>query len=153
MAQHKGAKAAKQSRVAGPFIALPHCVLESKAYRGLSHAARSLLIDVAKQYKSRNNGSLVACDKYLRPLGWTSKQTVQRSLEALVNAKLLHLTRQGGINRANWYALTWHDLDEMNEQDEQNESAKSFQRSAFDDRFVLPTIKGLNFDPAQRLPR
>jgi hypothetical protein len=150
MARHKVGRAAKQTRVPGLFVALPHVVLESSAYRSLDFAARALLVDIAKQHKGRNNGSLVACSKYLAPMGWSSKQTVQRSIKALVAVKLLHLTRQGGINSASWYAVTWHDLDVLSGQDE---SAKSFQRSAFDDRISRPLITGLRIAQESGLPR
>jgi hypothetical protein len=145
----RGAKAG-QSRVPGQFIALPHSVVESAAYRSLGYAARSLLIDIAKQLKRHNNGSLVACTKYLGPLGWRSKETVQRCLKDLLDSKLLHLTRQGGINSASWYAVTWQSLDTIKGMDD---SARSFQRSAFDDRFSRPTIKLVGNGAANVLPR
>jgi hypothetical protein len=92
-------------------LTLPHLVLDSPAYRGLSHTARSLLVDIARQMDGRNNGALVACPKYLVPLGWRSNDTVSRCLKELVAARLLLRTRQGSRpNRAAWYALTWQAL-------------------------------------------
>ena len=94
-------------------VALPHVVLESVAYRGLGYAARSLLIDVAKQYDSRNNGKLVACQKYLAPLGWVSADTVTRAKRDLLESGLLIETRKGWRpNRAAWYALAWYSLNQ-----------------------------------------
>jgi hypothetical protein len=94
------------------FVALPHIVLQSPSYRDLNHAARSLLLDIAMQHNRRNNGALVACEKYLAPLGWKSSQTITRALRELLEAKLLILTRQGfRPNRAAWYALGWQSLD------------------------------------------
>ena len=46
------------SRDAGSFIALPWTVLDSKNYQILSANARSLLIELARQYTSMNNGRL-----------------------------------------------------------------------------------------------
>ena len=37
------------SRDAGGFVALPWSVLDSAAYQGLSHPARSLLLEIARQ--------------------------------------------------------------------------------------------------------
>lgn len=94
------------------FIALPHVVIDSAAYRKLGHVARSLLIDIARQYTSHNNGKLTACMKYLRPLGWTSVDTVTRAKGELLASGLLIETRKGGFpNRSAWYMLAWHDLD------------------------------------------
>jgi hypothetical protein len=99
-------------RDGGQFVAIPHIVLQSPSYRGLNHAARSLLLDIAMQHNRRNNGALVACEKYLAPLGWASSQTITRALRELLDAKLLILTRQGSRpNRAAWYALGWQALD------------------------------------------
>lgn len=76
-------------RDSGRFLAFPHDVLRSPAYRSLGHVARSLLVDIALQYSGVNNGKLTACMKYLRPLGWTSADTVTRAKAALLESKLL----------------------------------------------------------------
>ena len=93
-------------RDGGRFVALPHVVIDSPSHRALNHAARSLLVDIARQYTGRNNGKLVACNKALKPLGWTSHQSVTRALQELIEAKLLTETRKGARpNRAAWFAL------------------------------------------------
>ena len=51
-----------------------------KLYRALGYPARALLIDIARQYTGSNNGRLVACARYLKPLGWNSNDTVSRAL-------------------------------------------------------------------------
>jgi len=92
-------------------IALPHVVLESRAYRLLGYAARALLLDIAMQHKGHNNGKLVACAKYLRPLGWTSADTITRAKKALLDSNLLIETRKGWRpSRAAWYGLAWYPL-------------------------------------------
>jgi len=96
----------------GTFLALPHVVLDSPSYRALGHTARSLLIDIARQYNGHNNGKLVACAKYLRPLGWRSADVVNRAKRELLASDLLMETRIGWRpNRAAWFALTWFELD------------------------------------------
>jgi len=52
----------------GRFIPVPHGVLESKEYRALKYSARCLLLDLAMQFNRNNNGKLVCCDSYLKPL-------------------------------------------------------------------------------------
>lgn len=99
-------------RDGGRFVALPHPVIDSAAYRGLGHVARSLLIDIARQYNRLNNGKLTACMKYLKPLGWNSVATVTRAKAELLASGLLIETRKGGFpNKSAWYMLAWHDLD------------------------------------------
>jgi hypothetical protein len=95
------------------FVRLPTVVLESPGYRLAGHPARSLLIDIAMQYAGHNNGKLVACAKYLAPMGWTSNNTVQRAIRELMACGLLIETRKGTRpNKAAWFALPWLDLDQ-----------------------------------------
>lgn len=48
----------------------------------------------------------------MHPLGWRSRDTLERALHQLIDAGLIELTRQGGLNRCSLYALTWHAIDE-----------------------------------------
>lgn len=99
-------------RDSGRFLALPHEVLHSAAYRGLGHVSRSLLVDIAMQYGGHNNGKLTACMKYLRPLGWKSADTITRAKAELLASGLLLETRKGARpNKAAWYMVAWLDLD------------------------------------------
>jgi hypothetical protein len=117
-----GASYGKQKRAnarrlgVGRFTALPHNVIHSEQYRALGFAARALLFDMAAQYNQKNNGKLVCCMKYLRPLGWTSKNTIARALNELKASGLLIQTRQGmmpPMSQAAWFALGWFGLDVM----------------------------------------
>jgi len=108
----KGRKA--PDKIQGLFVPLRHDVLKSPGYRALGHPARNLLVDIAMQYipgRSRNNGALVACEKYLKPLGWRSKAVIAKGLAELLECGLLIKTKQGGINRPSLYALAFHNLD------------------------------------------
>jgi hypothetical protein len=105
-------KAQREKRDGQQFVALPLVVLQSPGYRAASHVARSLLLDIAAQHTGRNNGALVACAKYLQPLGWRSNDTIVRARRELLELGLLLETRKGARpNRAAWYALTWQALD------------------------------------------
>lgn len=89
-----------------------HDVIDSAAYRQLGYASRALLVDLARQYTGTNNGRIVACNKYLKPLGWNSHATVTKSLRELQDSGLLIQTRLGmRPNRAAWFALAWYQLD------------------------------------------
>lgn len=108
----KGRKASRDKRDGSSFALLPLVMLESAGYRAASHTARSLLVDMAKQYTGRNNGKLTACAKYLVPLGWRSNDVIVRARRELIDCCLILETRKGARpNRAGWYALTWLDLD------------------------------------------
>jgi len=108
----KNYKLSRSKRDGDRHIALPHVVIDSPSYRALGYAARALLIDIARQYTGSNNGRLVACDKYLKPMGWNSHDTVSRALVAIKDAGLLIETRMGmRPNRAAWFALGWYALD------------------------------------------
>ena len=112
--ESKGTGRKSTKRAVGPFLMLPNAVLESPGYRALSHTARSLLVDIAKQYKGCNNGALVACEKYLLPLGWKSKDVISRSVKELLEKGLLIKTRQGGLNSPSLFALSFQNLDRDN---------------------------------------
>ena len=108
----QGKRKAANGRDGGTFTALPHVVIDSVGYRATGHVARSLLIDIARQHNRRNNGELVACMKYLRPLGWKSHDVVTRALRELVANGLLIETRKGARpSKAAWFALAWQQLD------------------------------------------
>jgi hypothetical protein len=108
----KSYKRSKAKRDGDRYMALPHVVIDSPSYRALGYAARALLIDIARQYTGSNNGRLVACAKYLKPMGWNSHGTISRALAEVKDAGLLIETRMGARpNRAAWFALGWYALD------------------------------------------
>lgn len=122
------------NRDAGLFVALPHAVLTSVAYRGLSHTARSLLIDIAMQLSPRgeNNGQLLCSRNHLASLGWKSADTVQRAKDDLIKAGFIFETVKGQRpNRASWYAVTWMALDRHQGYDAG--TLAGFRRSAYMD--------------------
>lgn len=99
-------------RIAGGFAAIPWAVLDSPAYATLSHPARSLLLELARQYTGNNNGRLLASAAYLSTRGWKSSDVIARAKLALTDAGFIHQTVQGHRpNKASWYALTWQTLD------------------------------------------
>jgi len=112
--ESKGTGRKSATRTVGHFVMLPGAVLRSPGYRALSHTARSLLVDIAMQYKGGNNGALVACEKYLRPLGWQSKDVISRKVKELLEKGLMIKTRQGGLNSPSLFALSFHNLDRDN---------------------------------------
>jgi hypothetical protein len=94
------------------FLALPHAVLASLSYKRLSAHAVKLLCDIGGQFRGNNNGDLCATWSVMQRLGWRSRDTLSRALRELLESGLIELTRQGGKNRCNLYALTWRAIDE-----------------------------------------
>lgn len=123
-AKHKGS-----NRDGTRFVALPFTVLDSPAFLGLSYSARTLLLDIARQFSGSNNGQLVVCDKAMAPRGWTSSTTIHKAKRELLDAGLLCETRKGQKpNKASWFALTWQSLDWVPEMDI---SRAGFSRGAY----------------------
>ena len=96
----------------GGYFALPHAVMASANYKMLPSRAVKLLCDLGGQFRGHNNGDLSAAWRIMHQLGWKSRDTLDKAERDLVRAGMIELTRQGGLNRCNLYALTWHPIDE-----------------------------------------
>lgn len=106
-------------RDSGGFVALPWSVLDSPAYADLSHPARSLLWEIARQFVRDNNGRLLASREYLASRGWKSSDVIQRAKDALIDGGFIYETVKGHRpNKASWFAVTWRSLDKLPGYDE-----------------------------------
>jgi hypothetical protein len=102
-----------RGRESGGFIALPWSVTDSPAYLGLSHPARSLLFELARQVVRDNNGRLLASRAFLAKRGWKSADVIDRAKRELLEAGFIAETVKGHRpNKASWYAVTWRLLDD-----------------------------------------
>ena len=118
------------SRDPGGFIALPWSVLDCPAYLQLSHPARSLLLEFARQYVRDNNGRLLASGVHLGKRGWKSSDVIYRAKQELQRAGFIHETVMGHRpNKASWYAVTWRALDKWPGYDAG--AAETFIRGAY----------------------
>ncbi len=107
-----GRRKRDDGRDGGGFVALPWTVLDCPAYAGLSHPARALLMEFARQYVRDNNGRLLASRAYLAERGWKSADVIQRAKDELLAAGFIFETVKGQRpNKASWYAVTWRTLD------------------------------------------
>lgn len=128
-------------RMAGGFVALPWVVLDSPTWQRLSHPARSLLLELARQLNPDNNGRLLASKAYLSKRGWNSSDVINRALRELVEVGFLHQTVQGHRpNKASWYAVSWQRLS-SDKRSFDNGTAETFRRGAFMDGAPLPPLK------------
>ncbi|MEY4979909.1 MAG: hypothetical protein RLZZ352_2179 [Pseudomonadota bacterium] len=130
MANKRNPKKGDTGRDAGGFVALPWVVLDSPAYQALSHPAKALLTEFARQYVRDNNGRLLASRAYLKARGWKSTDVVTRATRELIDAGFVHQTVMGHRpNKASWYAVTWRCLDRLPGYDAG--AAETFVRSAY----------------------
>lgn len=132
MANGRSAGRAKgdSGRDSGGFVALPWSVLDSAAYAGLSHPARALLFELARQFVGDNNGRLLASRAYLAKRGWKSADVIARAKHQLLETGFLAETVKGHRpNKASWFAVTWRVLDRHPGYDAG--AVASFERGAY----------------------
>ncbi len=140
MSKSRFKKGGNSGRDAGGFVAMPWAVLDSVAYGRLSHPARSLLWEFARQYAPGNNGRLLASAAYLSKRGWTSSDVITRAKRELLEAGFIFETVKGRRpNRAAWFALTFFSLDRIAGFDDG--AAEGFRRGAYRDADPLPKPK------------
>jgi len=142
---------ALMARDSGGFVALPWSVLDCSAYRALSHPARSLLIEFARQYVRDNNGRLLASTKFLKNRGWNSADVIHRAKRELLEAGLIYETVKGHRpNKASWYAITWQGLDKDSRYDAGAWEGWRHARSGYKNTLLIPSngTKGHSIEPA-----
>jgi hypothetical protein len=133
--RNKGRKGGS-GRDAGGFIALPWSVMDSPAYASLSMHARSLLLEIARQYVYDNNGRLLASRAHMLMRGWKSADMLTKAKRELIDGGFIHETVKGHRpNKASWYAVTWQTLDRHPGFDVG--AADSFVRSAYRNKAPL----------------
>ncbi|MGJ7492888.1 hypothetical protein [Variovorax sp. ZT4R33] len=82
------------------------------------------------QVRGDNNGALLCSRAHMKPLGWSSNDTLTRAKNELIDHGLLYETVKGHRpNRASWYAVTWKPLERLRGFDEG--AALLFRRSAY----------------------
>ena len=96
----------------GSFVSLPHEVLNHHSFATLSPRATKFLLDIAAQYKGHNNGDLSAPLSSMKKRGWNSSDQLSKAKKELIDRGLILVSRQGGLNRCNLYAITWQSIDE-----------------------------------------
>jgi hypothetical protein len=109
---------------------MPWSVLDCPAYARLSHPAKSLLFEVARQYVRDNNGRMLLSRVHMKKRGWKSSDVIDRAKRELLDAGFIFQTVMGHRpNKASWFAVTWQTLDKLAGYDAGVE--KFFQRGAY----------------------
>ena len=117
-------------RVAGGFIALPWAVTDSPAFLELSMHARSLLLEVARQFVRDNNGRLLLSRAHMETRGWKSSDMLNKAKRELLAGGFIYETVKGHRpNRASWYAVTWRTLDRLTGYDQG--ALEGFEKEAY----------------------
>lgn len=93
------------------YLGIPHYILHSPEFGALDPWALKLLIELAGNYKGKNNGNLSAAFSTLAKRGWNSPGTLSEAISRLLSKGWLVRTRQGGRNRCALYAVTWWAID------------------------------------------
>ena len=93
-------------------MAIPHRVMRTKKYVRLSSHATRLLNEFALQFNGKNNGDLSATWKMMENRGFNSPSTLNKALKQLKESGFIEVTRYGGNNICNLYALTWLAIDD-----------------------------------------
>ena len=117
-------------RDSGGFIALPWSVLDCHSYAALSHPAKALLLEVARQFVRDNNGRMLLSRVYMAARGWKSADVIDRAKRELLESGFIFQTVMGHRpNKASWFAVTWRALDKLPGYDPGAE--KCFERGAY----------------------
>jgi len=101
----------------GRYIAIPHMVMKSEDYRGLSGTAVKLLNALMFQFNGQNNGDFTAAWTVMsKQHGFKSKDPLTRAIRELEKANLIIKTREGFFQnpggRCALYAVTWLPINE-----------------------------------------
>ena len=103
----------KRRKTSGRFLMLPAAVMQSAAFRSLSHAQVRVLILLASDYDGQNNGSLALTRPQAHAQGIGSNATLDVGLVVLEQRGLIIRTDPGMLRppRPARFAVTWKDMD------------------------------------------
>tara|TARA_B100000686_G_C16752842_1_gene953640 strand:+ start:1460 stop:1894 length:435 start_codon:yes stop_codon:yes gene_type:complete len=102
----------KGRRMNDSFVMMPHHVLAHDNFKTLSPRATKFLMDLLAQFRGNNNGDLCATLKTMGERGWNSSDQLHKAENELIEKDVIIVARQGGLNKANLYAVTWFPIDE-----------------------------------------
>jgi hypothetical protein len=102
------------------YAGIPRIVLDSPDYQNLSDKAARLLLEMARQFRGRNNGDLTAAHSVLKKRGNAFKRqaTISKAVNELLAANLIIKTREGRFTNPGalcaLYAITWREINDCN---------------------------------------
>lgn len=114
MASYSKSKGRKDSNKS--YVGIPLWVAELDEFINLSFSAKSLLFELAYQYRGYNNGDLTVAYNVLKKRAWKSRTTIERARDELIEADLIVCTRVGQFlnpgGLCSLYALRWRPINE-----------------------------------------
>jgi hypothetical protein len=106
----KAGKWGRGGSLHGPFVALPHYLLKSPAWRSLSSVERCSFLEVLYRYNGHNNGRIAISARILAAEVHISRTTATRALSRLCGCGFLEVIRPGSFSckfkRAAEYRVT-----------------------------------------------
>jgi hypothetical protein len=128
--RNKAGRGPDSGRDPGGFSAIPWSVQDCPAFFRLSMHARSLLLEVARQFVRDNNGRLLLSRAYMATRGWKSVDMLSKAKAELLAGGFVFQTVMGHRpNKASWFAVTWRNLDRLPGFDEG--AYELFERGAY----------------------
>ncbi|MDP8162195.1 ArsR family transcriptional regulator [Pasteurella skyensis] len=88
------------------FTPFRHDLARSEEFKNLSPTAVKVFTILLGKYNGKNNGDLSAPLNQSKEVFNLSDKSLQKGINELIKYKFIELTRQGGKNQCNLYALT-----------------------------------------------
>lgn len=89
------------------FVALPHYMLHSPAWRALSSVARAVFIELMTLYNGGNNGHIAFSARTGAERVRCSKATAARALVELQEVGFIEISTRGAFHRKTPHATEW----------------------------------------------
>jgi hypothetical protein len=116
MARGRGTDRRGRSKRAPPFAMLPHHLMDSAAWLGLSPGARAAVLEILRRFNGSNNGMIAAPVDLLAARLGARRQTVAKWLREAEAAGMIARTRAAwftrtnppqGVQRASEWRIMW----------------------------------------------
>ena len=124
------------------FAGIPRIVMDTDDYKSLNGSAIKLLLELAYQYRGKNNGDLSATFSVMKKRGFKSKETLTNAIKALVDARLIEKTREGMFmnpgGKCALYALTWNNRDECQGKHDMKPTNAPIRKFSLEKQKALP---------------
>ncbi|MEP6968408.1 MAG: helix-turn-helix domain-containing protein [Pseudomonadota bacterium] len=104
-----------RSKTGPRFVQMFHYVMDSAAWRSLSPAERTVLLELARRYDGANNGRLAMSERDAARACNISRTTASNAFDRLVECGFIECTQRGAFSvktrlAAEW-RLTYHRCD------------------------------------------
>ena len=96
-----------RSKTNGPFVLLPHFMLNSAAWASLFPQDRAVYVELRRRYNGRNNGRIGLSVREAAELCRMNRDTAARSLRRLEEAGFIEMVTPGGFTRKDRHSTEW----------------------------------------------